>query len=182
MRKASQQQPDPSLASRPSRTKRRHSEVEEDAPTGGGRGLFSTIKKFIRGNAVKVKALLDRPRGFLAGETDGYVAHCKKKRTLLLLLLLLCGAISSQHLRASVPSGPSSALLLHYTSVQCLAAPSVMFPEKCLVECSSLSGEQEPALILALAHWLGAQRPEVETSGNSSWAKPSAKVKAPLLW
>uniref|UniRef100_A0A3Q1HWK9 FCP1 homology domain-containing protein n=1 Tax=Anabas testudineus TaxID=64144 RepID=A0A3Q1HWK9_ANATE len=53
MRKASQQ-PNPSLASRPSRTKRRHSEVEEDTPTSGGRGLFSTIKKFIRGNAVKV--------------------------------------------------------------------------------------------------------------------------------
>uniref|UniRef100_H2V4Z0 CTD small phosphatase like 2 n=1 Tax=Takifugu rubripes TaxID=31033 RepID=H2V4Z0_TAKRU len=54
MRKASQQ-PNPSLASRPSRTKRRHSEVEEDPPTSGGRGLFSTIKKFIRGNAVKVQ-------------------------------------------------------------------------------------------------------------------------------
>uniref|UniRef100_A0A672YAP4 CTD (carboxy-terminal domain, RNA polymerase II, polypeptide A) small phosphatase like 2b n=1 Tax=Sphaeramia orbicularis TaxID=375764 RepID=A0A672YAP4_9TELE len=54
MRKASQQ-PNPSLASRPSRTKRRHSEVEEDTPTSGGRGLFSTIKKFIRGNAVKVQ-------------------------------------------------------------------------------------------------------------------------------
>lgn len=55
MRKASQQS-NPSLASRPSRTKRRHSEVEEeeDTPTSGGRGLFSTIKKFIRGNAVKV--------------------------------------------------------------------------------------------------------------------------------
>lgn len=53
MRKASQQ-PNPALASRPSRTKRRHSEVEEDTPTSGGRGLFSTIKKFIRGNAVKV--------------------------------------------------------------------------------------------------------------------------------
>uniref|UniRef100_A0A3Q3WWA3 FCP1 homology domain-containing protein n=1 Tax=Mola mola TaxID=94237 RepID=A0A3Q3WWA3_MOLML len=54
MRKASQQ-PNPGLASRPSRTKRRHSEVEEDTPTSGGRGLFSTIKKFIRGNAVKVQ-------------------------------------------------------------------------------------------------------------------------------
>ncbi|XP_028294936.1 CTD small phosphatase-like protein 2-B [Gouania willdenowi] len=53
MRKASQQ-PNPTLASRPSRTKRRHSEVEEeDTPSSGGRGLFSTIKKFIRGNAVK---------------------------------------------------------------------------------------------------------------------------------
>uniref|UniRef100_A0A665WPC7 FCP1 homology domain-containing protein n=1 Tax=Echeneis naucrates TaxID=173247 RepID=A0A665WPC7_ECHNA len=54
MRKASQQ-PNPSVASRPSRTKRRHSEVEEDTPTSGRRGLFSTIKKFIRGNAVKVE-------------------------------------------------------------------------------------------------------------------------------
>uniref|UniRef100_A0A4W6CVF8 CTD small phosphatase like 2 n=1 Tax=Lates calcarifer TaxID=8187 RepID=A0A4W6CVF8_LATCA len=54
MRKASQQ-PNPSVASRPSRTKRRHSEVEEDTPTSGGRGIFSTIKKFIRGNAVKVE-------------------------------------------------------------------------------------------------------------------------------
>ena len=61
MRKASQQ-PNPSLASRPSRTKRRHSEVEEDTPTSGGRGLFSTIKKFIRGNAVKVTNLYDHIR------------------------------------------------------------------------------------------------------------------------
>lgn len=53
MRKASQQS-NPSLASRPNRTKRRHSEVEEDTPPSGGRGLFSTIKKFIRGN-VKVQ-------------------------------------------------------------------------------------------------------------------------------
>ncbi|XP_068617143.1 CTD small phosphatase-like protein 2-B [Brachionichthys hirsutus] len=54
MRKASQQ-PNPSLASCPSRTKRRHSEVDEDTPTSGGRGLFSTIKKFIRGNAIKAQ-------------------------------------------------------------------------------------------------------------------------------
>jgi len=57
MRKASQQ-PNPSLASRPSHAKRKHSEVEEDTPTTGGRGLFSTIKKFIRGNAVKVTSSL----------------------------------------------------------------------------------------------------------------------------
>uniref|UniRef100_A0A3Q2YTZ3 FCP1 homology domain-containing protein n=1 Tax=Hippocampus comes TaxID=109280 RepID=A0A3Q2YTZ3_HIPCM len=55
MRKEASQQPIPSLTTRPSRTKRRHSEVEEDTPTSGGRGLFSTIKKFIRGNAVKVQ-------------------------------------------------------------------------------------------------------------------------------
>lgn len=54
MRKASQQS-NPGLAGRPNRTKRRHSEVEEDTPSSGGRGLFSTIKKFIRGNAVKVQ-------------------------------------------------------------------------------------------------------------------------------
>lgn len=61
MRKASQQ-PSPAHAPRPSRTKRRHSEVEECVSAGGGRmrrsdtGLLSTIKKFIRGNAVKVRS------------------------------------------------------------------------------------------------------------------------------
>uniref|UniRef100_A0A8C8K601 FCP1 homology domain-containing protein n=1 Tax=Oncorhynchus tshawytscha TaxID=74940 RepID=A0A8C8K601_ONCTS len=54
MRKASQQS-SPAHAPRTSRTKRRHSEVEECTPTGGGRGLLSTIKKLIRGNAVKVE-------------------------------------------------------------------------------------------------------------------------------
>lgn len=56
MRKASQQS-SPAHAPRTSRTKRRHSEVEECTPTGGGRGLLSTIKKLIRGNAVKVSRL-----------------------------------------------------------------------------------------------------------------------------
>lgn len=63
MRKASQQ-PNPSLAARPSRTKRKHSEVEEDTPTSGGRGLFSTIKKFIRGNAVKVTSRISNDLAF----------------------------------------------------------------------------------------------------------------------
>uniref|UniRef100_A0A146P7D0 CTD small phosphatase like 2 n=1 Tax=Fundulus heteroclitus TaxID=8078 RepID=A0A146P7D0_FUNHE len=54
MRKASQHQ-NPALTSRTSRTKRRHSEVEEDRPSSGGRGILSTIKKFIRGNAVKLQ-------------------------------------------------------------------------------------------------------------------------------
>uniref|UniRef100_A0A4W5NTE6 CTD (carboxy-terminal domain, RNA polymerase II, polypeptide A) small phosphatase like 2b n=1 Tax=Hucho hucho TaxID=62062 RepID=A0A4W5NTE6_9TELE len=49
MRKASQQSSS-ARAPRTSRTKRRHSEVEECTPTGGGRGLLSTIKKLIRGN------------------------------------------------------------------------------------------------------------------------------------
>uniref|UniRef100_A0A3P8ULN4 CTD small phosphatase like 2 n=1 Tax=Cynoglossus semilaevis TaxID=244447 RepID=A0A3P8ULN4_CYNSE len=61
MRKASQQ-PNPNVANRPSRTKRRHSEVEEDTPTSGGRGIFSTIKKFIRGNAVKVESPAKKAR------------------------------------------------------------------------------------------------------------------------
>ncbi|KAG9352076.1 hypothetical protein JZ751_020489 [Albula glossodonta] len=61
MRKASQQQPSPAHAPRPSRTKRKHSEVEECTPLGRAKmekpqtGLFSTIKKFIRGNAVKAE-------------------------------------------------------------------------------------------------------------------------------
>lgn len=54
MRKASQQS-NPSLVVRPSRTKRRHSEVEEDPPASGGRSLLSTIKKFIRGNPIKAQ-------------------------------------------------------------------------------------------------------------------------------
>uniref|UniRef100_A0A3Q2FZD3 CTD small phosphatase like 2 n=1 Tax=Cyprinodon variegatus TaxID=28743 RepID=A0A3Q2FZD3_CYPVA len=54
MRKASQHQ-NPALTSRTSRTKRRHSEVEDDPPASGGRGILSTIKKLIRGNAVKLQ-------------------------------------------------------------------------------------------------------------------------------
>ncbi|KAG5263807.1 hypothetical protein AALO_G00268830 [Alosa alosa] len=49
MRKASQQ----TSPTRPSRQKRKHSEVDE-CPAGG-KGLLSTIKKIIRGNAVKVE-------------------------------------------------------------------------------------------------------------------------------
>lgn len=87
MRKASQQ-PNPSLASRPSRTKRRHSEVEEEPPTSGGRGLFSTIKKFIRGNAVKVTP----------ASNAGFSSEGAEQ-----LLVRPC-----------TPSGLSSALLFHY--------------------------------------------------------------------
>lgn len=100
MRKASQQ-PNPSLASRPSRTKRRHSEVEEDTPTSGGRGLFSTIKKFIRGNAVKVMTFFIM--GFiLASLTD----------TCVVQKLLQLASLDTQ---TSVFSGFSSALLSHYS-------------------------------------------------------------------
>ncbi|XP_057707366.1 CTD small phosphatase-like protein 2-B [Corythoichthys intestinalis] len=80
MRKASQQ-PIPSLPTRPSRAKRRHSEVEEDTPTSGGRGLFSTIKKFIRGNTVKVtpakKARLhcDVDNNLITSTPDSNTAH-----------------------------------------------------------------------------------------------------------
>lgn len=59
MRKAPQQ---PNLGRRthPSQAKRKHCEVEPSPVRGRGKmqknetGLFSTIKKFIRGNAVKV--------------------------------------------------------------------------------------------------------------------------------
>ncbi|MBN3306684.1 CTD small phosphatase-like protein 2 [Amia ocellicauda] len=61
MRKASQQS-NPAHTPRPSRSKRKHSEVEECSPVGAGKpqktettGLLSSIKKFIRGNAAKVE-------------------------------------------------------------------------------------------------------------------------------
>ncbi|KAL4613381.1 CTD small phosphatase-like protein 2-like [Arapaima gigas] len=60
MRKASQQT-NPGHTPHPSRTKRRHSEVEECLPVGRARGdknntqFLSTIKKFISGNAVKAE-------------------------------------------------------------------------------------------------------------------------------
>ncbi|KAG5848793.1 hypothetical protein ANANG_G00103200 [Anguilla anguilla] len=60
MRKASQQ-PSPAHTPRSSRTRRKHSEVEECTPASGAKmekpetGIFSTIKKFIRGTAVKVE-------------------------------------------------------------------------------------------------------------------------------
>lgn len=60
VRKASQQRSDTPSA-RTAKTKRKHSEVEEHTlPSEDGKmqkrdtGIFSTIKRFIRGNAVKV--------------------------------------------------------------------------------------------------------------------------------
>ena len=55
------QQPTAGRGSRLSPAKRKHCEVEPPAARGRSRmqknetGLFSTIKKFIRGNAVKVR-------------------------------------------------------------------------------------------------------------------------------
>ncbi|RXM93600.1 CTD small phosphatase-like protein 2 [Acipenser ruthenus] len=60
MRKTSQQS-NPVLTPHTSRTKRKHSEVEDSVQEGGGKpqkndtGLLSSIKKFIRGNAAKVE-------------------------------------------------------------------------------------------------------------------------------
>lgn len=60
MRKAPQQ-PVSGRRNRPSQAKRKHCEVEPSPARGRGKmqknetGLFSTIKKFIRGNAVKVR-------------------------------------------------------------------------------------------------------------------------------
>uniref|UniRef100_H3ART2 CTD small phosphatase like 2 n=1 Tax=Latimeria chalumnae TaxID=7897 RepID=H3ART2_LATCH len=58
-RKASQQS-SPAHSQRASRTKRKHSDVDDDAPAGGEAqksetGLLSSIKKFIRGSAPKVE-------------------------------------------------------------------------------------------------------------------------------
>uniref|UniRef100_A0A4W5L741 Eukaryotic translation initiation factor 3 subunit J n=1 Tax=Hucho hucho TaxID=62062 RepID=A0A4W5L741_9TELE len=60
--KSSPGRPAPASAPRPAQAKRKHCEVEPTAPTRRGlrmqkneTGLFSTIKKFIRGNAVKVE-------------------------------------------------------------------------------------------------------------------------------
>uniref|UniRef100_A0A671W928 CTD small phosphatase like 2 n=1 Tax=Sparus aurata TaxID=8175 RepID=A0A671W928_SPAAU len=55
------QQPNPGRRTHPSQAKRKHCEVEPSPVRGRGKmqknetGLFSTIKKFIRGNAVKVE-------------------------------------------------------------------------------------------------------------------------------
>ena len=55
------QQPTAGRGSRQSKAKRKHCEVEPSAARSRGKmqknetGLFSTIKKFIRGNAVKVR-------------------------------------------------------------------------------------------------------------------------------
>ncbi|MGH0172732.1 UNVERIFIED_CONTAM: hypothetical protein FKN15_005512 [Acipenser sinensis] len=60
MRKTSQQS-NPVLTPHTSRTKRKHSEVEDSVQEGGGKpqkndtGLLSSIKNFIRGNAAKVE-------------------------------------------------------------------------------------------------------------------------------
>lgn len=60
VRKASQQRSDTPSA-RTAKTKRKHSEVEHTLPSEDGKmqkrdtGIFSTIKRFIRGNAVKVR-------------------------------------------------------------------------------------------------------------------------------
>ncbi|XP_048828915.1 CTD small phosphatase-like protein 2-A [Brienomyrus brachyistius] len=76
MRKASQQ-PSPVHTPRPSRTKRRHSEVDVCTPAGGGvvqksdAGLLSTIKKFIRGNTVKVELENPAKRSCIDRSLDG---------------------------------------------------------------------------------------------------------------
>lgn len=59
------QQPPLGRRTHPSPAKRKHREVEPSPVRGQGKmqknetGLFSTIKKFIRGNAVKVSFRLD---------------------------------------------------------------------------------------------------------------------------
>lgn len=55
-----------------------------------------------------------------------------------------------------------------------------MFPKKCLLECSGLSGNQDPALNLASGS-PGVQRPEVETSGKVEF-ETEAHQSFSLYW
>lgn len=64
VRKASQQR-STTPSARTAKTKRKHSEVEHSLPSEDAKmqkrdtGIFSTIKRFIRGNAVKVRSVFD---------------------------------------------------------------------------------------------------------------------------
>ncbi|XP_041074996.1 CTD small phosphatase-like protein 2 [Polyodon spathula] len=75
MRKTSQQS-NPVLTPHASRTKRKHSEVEDSVQEGGGKpqkndtGLLSSIKKFIRGNAAKVEQENPSKRSRLEHDLD----------------------------------------------------------------------------------------------------------------
>uniref|UniRef100_A0AAZ3NNH0 FCP1 homology domain-containing protein n=1 Tax=Oncorhynchus tshawytscha TaxID=74940 RepID=A0AAZ3NNH0_ONCTS len=76
VRKASQQTT-PASAPRPAQAKRKHCEVEPTAATRRGlrmqkneTGLFSTIKKFIRGNAVKMEHDLPAKRSRVDCKVD----------------------------------------------------------------------------------------------------------------
>lgn len=68
-----------------------------------------------------------------------------------------------------LPSAFGGALLFHYSETQRFTAPGVMFPKKCLLECSGLSGNQDPALNLASGS-LAVQRPEEETEVRQSFS------------
>ncbi|XP_028814419.1 CTD small phosphatase-like protein 2-A [Denticeps clupeoides] len=74
VRKASQQ-PSPTPTARTAQAKRKHSEVER-SPSGAARmqknetGIFSTIKRFIRGNAVKVEQCTPAKRSRMNADLD----------------------------------------------------------------------------------------------------------------
>lgn len=82
MRKAPQQ-PVSGRRNRPSQAKRKHCEVEPSPARGRGKmqknetGLFSTIKKFIRGNAVKVCTGTMFASGVSLTSSSGlFISHC----------------------------------------------------------------------------------------------------------
>lgn len=144
MRKASQQS-NPSLESRPSRTKRKHSEVEEDppTPTSGGRGIFSTIKKFIRGNAVKVTTSL-------ITSNDPAFKLTWMQIWVWVFFWEHWGIFVAVFGLKVLPFGVFSTMFSWWlSSIPCFLVHSVMFPEKCLEECSSLSENPDSVLILA---------------------------------
>uniref|UniRef100_A0A3B4C714 FCP1 homology domain-containing protein n=1 Tax=Pygocentrus nattereri TaxID=42514 RepID=A0A3B4C714_PYGNA len=75
VRKASQQL-NPTPPVRTTKAKRKHSEVEHTRPSGGAKmqksdtGIFSTIKRFIRGNAVKVEQCTPAKRSRVDCDSD----------------------------------------------------------------------------------------------------------------
>lgn len=172
MRKASQQ-PNPTLASRPSRTKRRHSEVEEDTPTTG-RGLFSTIKKFIRGNAVKVTSSKLASPSLWAVK----IKICRQRSySPAVFFFLAVKEMKFFWARMLNTALKTNALSMSLSLTQCFLVESVMFPRKCLVECSSLSENSGSGLILAS----GSQSWCARTGGGNKW-KSQLCLEMFVLW
>lgn len=81
------QQPNPGRRTHPSQAKRKHCEVEPSPVRGRGKmqknetGLFSTIKKFIRGNAVKVGLHLESQ--LLFSLCYNLILHCRNTHFIL---------------------------------------------------------------------------------------------------
>lgn len=90
VRKASQQ-PSATPPVRTTKAKRKHSEVEHTRSSGGAAmqksdtGIFSTIKRFIRGNAVKVWELFHRYHFCIY---NLYAGHCNEESVQFFIFLI----------------------------------------------------------------------------------------------